>query len=303
MARRTAVASTLALALALGLVSGPALGSPAAAEVTGHETALRVTYLGNSGFLVAADGHRVLVDALFGDGVPGYETVPEPLRSELERGAGEWGGVTLALATHFHPDHFDAAAVARFLAANPQASFVSTPQAVDRLRALHPAATLLDRCRAVLPAPGTSERLEVGGVQVDVLNLHHGHREPPVENLGLVVHSGDLGWLHFGDTEAKMEDFAPYLDLLAEPDLALLPFWFLSSEWRADLVRDRLRPRWIVVAHTPLPTAPAGHFARWLSYDNLLTVMRQAFPDAVLPTAPGESYELPVDPARQKKIQ
>ena len=44
------------------------------------------------------------------------------------------------LASHHHGDHFDAEAVARHLASNPGARFVSTRQAVDRLQRLKDAA-------------------------------------------------------------------------------------------------------------------------------------------------------------------
>jgi L-ascorbate metabolism protein UlaG (beta-lactamase superfamily) len=98
------------------------------------EVALRVRYVGNEGFVVEGDGRRVAIDALFGEGIPGYAAAPAPLRAELERGTGEWGSVAVALATHHHGDHFDPAAVGRFLEANPEARFVSTPQAVERLR-------------------------------------------------------------------------------------------------------------------------------------------------------------------------
>lgn len=265
----------------------------AGATTSAAPSALQIHYLGNEGFLIEGDGRRVLVDALFGEGIPGYAAVPEPLRADLERGVDPWGGVSLALATHYHGDHFDAAAVARFLHANPEARFVSTPQACDQLAEPGPdRAALLGRCHAVLPEPGTVERLDIGGVTVDVLNLHHGRRTPPVENLGFVVHLGGTRLLHFGDTEAKMEDFAPYVDLLRGTDVALLPFWFLSSEWRADFVRDHIGPRWIVIAHTPLPSAPPTHFARWGSYGELVRVMREEFPEAILPTAPGGVLDL-----------
>jgi len=282
----------LALAVLAGCAAGapgPDSGSaPAPRAGAAAGAALEVRYLANEGFLVDGAGRRVLVDALFGAGIPGYAAVAAQLRPALEGGEGDWGGVGLALATHDHPDHFDPGAAIRFLEANPEAVFVSTPQARARLGAGRP--ELAARFRAVLPAAGEVERLSIGGVEIAVLNLHHGHREPPVENLGFVVTLGGLRFLHFGDTEATLEDFEPYLPLLADPELALLPFWFLASEWRAAMVRDRIRPRWIVAAHTPLPTAPATYFARWSSYENLLRVMTAAFPDAILPPAAGESW-------------
>jgi L-ascorbate metabolism protein UlaG (beta-lactamase superfamily) len=265
------------------------LPEPAApAAVASPTGVLEVRYLANEGFLIEGAGKRVLIDALFGSGIPGYAAAGPAVRSELEASSGEWSGVRVALATHHHGDHFDPAAVERFLAASPEAVFVSTPQA--RARMAEADESLLDRFVAVLPAAGEVERLEVGGVTIHALNLHHGVRDPPVENLGFVISLGDQRVLHFGDTEAKMDDFEPYLELLADTDLALLPFWFLSSEWRAEMVRDRIRPRWVVAAHTPLPTAPATHFGRWNSYESLVRSMSEAFPDAMIPRESGETW-------------
>ncbi len=61
-------------------------------------------------------------------------------------------------------------------------------------------------------------------IDVRVLNLHHGDRDPPGENLGYVVTIEDTRILHFGDTEATLEDFRPYIDELQDADIALLPF-------------------------------------------------------------------------------
>jgi len=95
------------------------------------------------------------------------------------------------------------------------------------------------------------------------------------------------------DTEAKMEDLEPYSALLAEPDVALLPFWFLASEWRMQWVRERLRPRRIVVAHMPTPQAPTSYFARWQSYEALRTLIETGFPEAWLPNLPGAAMPPP----------
>jgi len=253
---------------------------------------LTVRYIANEGFLVEGAGRRVLVDALFGGGIPGYDAAPEDLRRALESGSGAWGEIDVALATHFHPDHFDAEAVGRFLSASPEAWFVSTPQAVARLReTLAATPRLLDRVRAVLPAGGEIDSLRLRGVGIDVLNLTHGSGTN-AENIGLVVTLGEKDFLHFGDTEAKMPDFEPYLERLQGTHLAILPFWFLSSEWRAEMVRDLIEPDWVVIGHTPTPDAPAGYFARWRGYDELVAGMLAAFPEAHLPSEPGQTFRL-----------
>lgn len=282
-------AALLVLALS-GLGSVAASGQAAPAPVAPPATDLEVRFVANEGFLIDGAGRRVLVDGLVGPNVTGFPIGSPEMRDELERGVGIWSGIDVALATHSHPDHFNADSVARFLRSSPEALFVSTPQSVALLEAAYPGATFLSRARAVLPEPGASERLELRGIAIEVLNLHHGARQPPVDNLGFLITLGSRRVLHLGDTEAKMPDFEPYLDRLADVDLGLLPFWFLSSAWRAEMVRERIRPRWIVVAHLPLPTAPAGYFARWHSYENLVSLIGDAFPEARFPESPGETY-------------
>ncbi len=290
MRRITANLPTIAAIAWAAALAGPARAqlSTAPAPISAPPAGIEATYLANEGFLIEGAGKRVLVDALLSPDVTGYAGLPAELREPIELGTDGWGGVHVALASHSHPDHFDSASVARFLTANPEAVFVSTPQAVAELARRDPAdQALLARVRGVLPAAGEVERLDLQGIQIEVLNLHHGDRNPPVQNLGFVVTLGDRRFLHFGDTEAKIEDFEPYLGLLRGTDLALLPFWFLSSEWRAAMVRDRIRPRWIVVGHLPLPDAPPGHFARWQSFDNLVATIREGFPEAIFPGRPG----------------
>ena len=293
--------------IASAILATVALVAPACAQTASRDlgqsegslgqattSALDVRYVGNEGFLVEGAGQRVLVDGLVGN-IEGYIDPPAEIRNGLEDGTGEWRDVRVAMATHHHRDHFDAESTIRFLEANRGAIFVSTPQAFelfsDQLGSEYShREDLLGRFRAILPAEGVIEPLEIEGIRIDVLNLHHGRRTPPVENLGFIVTLGRHRFLHFGDTEAKMEDFEPYLDRLRGTELALLPFWFLSSDWRAQMVRELIRPTWIVAAHLPTPDAPTGHFGRWRSYDNLLQVMREAFPSARFATDPGASY-------------
>src|SRR6476659_4355570 len=80
---------------------------------------VRLTYLANEGVVLSSPHGRVFIDAFFGDGLPDYAVVPPPSRDSLERAAGPYGGPVLLLSTHAHRDHYDSAAVARYLASNP----------------------------------------------------------------------------------------------------------------------------------------------------------------------------------------
>lgn len=124
------------------IADGAPVAAAAAPKAAPPFPELEVIYLANEGFLIRGGQQQVLVDALFGAGIAGYDAVPANLRDRIERGTA-WGAVEVALATHFHGDHFDPAAVERFLAANPEAIFISTPQAAASFRQAHAGADVL----------------------------------------------------------------------------------------------------------------------------------------------------------------
>lgn len=220
-----------------------------------------VVPLANAGVLLVAGERRVLVDALFGDGLPGYATVPPARRADLEAARGEFAGVDLVLATHAHRDHFDAAAVARHLAANPAARFVSTPQAVAAIRALPAGAALADRLHAVLPDEGERATLRFDDVTVTAFQLHHGRGlARPVANLGFLVELGGRRVVHLGDTAATAEELAATGLAARGIDLALVPFWRLLDEADRAAIRRALRPARLTAMHVPLPAAPVEMF-------------------------------------------
>jgi L-ascorbate metabolism protein UlaG (beta-lactamase superfamily) len=248
---------------------------------------LELTYLANEGVLLRASGMAVLVDALFGEGLDGYAQVAPDERSRLERAEPPYDAVTLVLATHRHRDHFEPAAVARYLAANPRAHFLSTPQALDELEAVLGAAettALGARLHASYPETGVLERHVLGGVPVATVRLHHGVGSE-TQNLGFVVDLGGTSVLHVGDTEASGEELAPLHD--AGVDVALLPVWFYSHDALAGAVRD-LRARRRVAFHVAVPEAPADYHGPARSAPELARLVERRFPGVELLTRFGQ---------------
>ncbi|REK07872.1 MAG: MBL fold metallo-hydrolase [Acidobacteria bacterium] len=208
-----------------------------------------ILYLGNEGVLVRDGEHAVLIDALFGDGLDGYAAVPEEVRRQVESATGEFDDVDLVLATHFHDDHFDPAAVARQLRANPEALFVSTPDAVGRL----PAGVA---ARAVLPEEGEPVVLEHRGIRLTVIRMHHGRNRPGIQNLGFVVELPTAKILHVGDTELSEEEWLALELPRRGIDWALLPTW----QVKAGTIEAIAPRRGVLALHLPEPDAPAGWF-------------------------------------------
>jgi L-ascorbate metabolism protein UlaG (beta-lactamase superfamily) len=254
---------------------------------------LEVTYIANEGFFLEGGGKKILIDALLDDGIEGYVGTPASLRPALERAQPPFDSTNLILATHHHGDHFGPRAVSRHLGFNRNASFVSTPQAVEALKqVLGNVPSVLERVQAVEPTEGERLRLRENGIDLQVLNLHHGRRRsPPVQNVGYLFTIGGLKVLHVGDTEATAEDFRPYALADEKIDVAFIPSWFLSSESWLGVVRNEIQPRKIVVMHIPARDAPAGYFGEG-SYDEEIQAIKEEFPEAVILTEPGDSHSL-----------
>jgi len=225
-----------------------------AAETT---PAVEVIHLANEGFMIEGAGHKILIDALYGEGFPEDPVIPLPLRTKLEVGEPPFDGIDLLLATHRHADHFDAGAVGRFLTASPHTRLLTTPQAVADLKADFPGYdAVASRVEAIYPPEGKPETRTYDGFTVTVHNLHHGRRrDPPVENLGFVIDLAGVSILHAGDTEMDGDEFAAW-EVGAEIDAALFPIWYFHAE-RVPWIQRHVAPRTLVPIHFPSEGADA----------------------------------------------
>lgn len=289
MPRSTCWLLTLSLAALPSLAEETPARTP---QILTERATVGVTYLANEGFLIADGEQKVLIDALFGDGIQGYPVVPQEPRAQLEDATGPFAGVDLVLATHHHDDHFDAAAVARHLRANPEARFVSTRQAVERLRQLPGGEGLAGRATGYWPAEGERVKIEHAGIAVTILNLHHGRgRQPEVQNLGFLIDLGGVRLLHVGDTEVDRDDVAPYRLGEEAIDVFFAPSWFFGYP-KLGPVRAEIDAGLRVVMHLAETTAPARWFGPAGSRQKRIENIRAADPEAIL-LQPMETRRLP----------
>lgn len=266
---------------------GPVPGSPDA--LSSRQNTIEVTYIGNEGFLIEAGGMKILIDALYRKGVSGYVVHPQERRDAMEEARPPFHDVDLVLASHYHADHFDAAAVEAHLRNNPEAMFVSTPQAVERLRfAGGGDESMRGRIVGAHPDEGTRLRKTVNGIELELIRLHHG-RTRPVQNLGFLATIGGWTILHIGDTEATIDDFLLY-DLAADDiDIAFIPYWFLISDERDDELRRAVPSGRIVVMHVPPRNSHAQHIEELGGWDAMLDRIEKHYPAAVTFRKPMQS--------------
>jgi L-ascorbate metabolism protein UlaG (beta-lactamase superfamily) len=248
-----------------------------------------VTHVANAGFLLEGGGKKVLIDALFDEGARGYPRIPKDTIKLLRAAEAPFDDVDLVLLTHTHMDHFGPRTLTRHMRANPHATLVCPPQAREALeRHIQNHAGIAERIVTLNPEEGETIQGTYGGIDVQVLNLHHGRdTEPPITNLAFLLELGGMAVLHAGDTEALTPVFELYEFQDRRIDVALLPAWFVSYAHWAEVVNDYIRPTHIVAMHMPLPDAPGNYYGLHGSYDGRLEALKRLFPDATLMDSPG----------------
>lgn len=208
-----------------------------------------VRYLANEGVLVTLPEGTVLIDGLFGDGLPDYPTVAPATRDSLEGGLGAFGAIDLLLVTHVHRDHFNALAVEQHLIQNPRAHLVAPAQVADSLRILGSEFERFgDRVHPVDATPGRIAEIEAAGIPIRALGIAHPpSRNQPVEHVGYVVgrertvaHLGDMG---LGSAGVET------LTAGSGVSIALVPYWILDGEASVARVEETLAPGCVVGFH------------------------------------------------------
>jgi L-ascorbate metabolism protein UlaG (beta-lactamase superfamily) len=246
-------------------LSAPLLAVGVLSQAGGFSTQAIVRYVANAGMLVSVDGRHFLIDAPIRDGISPYPTSPSEERIRLEAARPPYDGVDAILVTHWHEDHFSAEAIAAHLSANPRAVVISSPEVIDRIRAVAPRLAA-SRFRPSLPAPGQSAMTRVGDVPVRVLRIRHNPtRRLPEQHVGFLI-GESRAVLHVGDADPVAGNFA-VLATTPRVDLALLPYWYVLTENSRQMVTTAIAPRGIVAMH--LPVAETGALTEALRHTGL----------------------------------
>jgi len=262
-----------------GLFLRTAFAGESVVEKTGANNNT-IRYIANMGVLITSGDKSVLIDALFRRGEKAYDSVDEKTREVMEVARPPFDKVKIALATHFHKEHFDPMSVSRFMRRNPAAMFFSTEAAVELLQS--DAAGFdqyRDRVRTIEPQEDSSIEFSHGGVSVDVLRLSHGGALfADVVNLGFVVHIGGKRILHVGDGVLNEKTFSAIESIAPGVDVACVPFHWLTNYDGQVLLKKKLKPKKIIALHFATGEAePRGR------------VIRKYFPDAVIMSHAGET--------------
>jgi len=244
-----------------------------------------ITYISNDGVMLTQGERKVFIDAIHQTPPGNGWVVPTPSEmASVVSGNPPYDAADLIMITHNHGDHYGISSVRDYVAASPQTLLLAPPQVGNNFSDL---TQLVDVTPPVLL--GNRTVLEVNGITVEVLHLHHfnifGNDFSAVENFAYLVHLGGKKFLHMGDVELSPENITPFGLQDEDIDVVFFPtFSTLVGQQMQQVVDTYIQPRQVVALHL-LSGDIAGISAN----------VRAIFPDAWILTDPFETYQYPPD--------
>jgi L-ascorbate metabolism protein UlaG (beta-lactamase superfamily) len=185
--------------------------------------ALHLWWLGQSGYVVAHGGTRVLFDPYLSDSLTRkYEATDNPhvRMSRQVVSPAKLAGIDVVTSTHAHTDHMDAETLNAVFATNPNAAFAYA-------RATRATAQQRIAAFASIESTGLSSGERWGGRGVTIHAVPASHKPAGKDDagddpcIGLVLRVGPFAIYHSGDTvvfDGMAEALRPF-----NVDLAILP--------------------------------------------------------------------------------
>ena len=212
---------------------------------------LTLQYIANEGVLISSGGKQVLIDGLHREYKPAYLFPPPDLLDSLENAKSPYDKIDLVLVSHVHLDHFHPESVALHLKNNPNSMLATSEQAVEQISEnFADYAKVKSQIKPIKHIWKKSSELERKGIKVKFLGLRHGsERFRSIQNLGHIIEIGGKKLLHIGDADMTTENFADFKIAKEKIDIAILPFWFLTSKSGRELVKEQFNPKHIIAVH------------------------------------------------------
>ena len=232
---------------------------------------VEVTYTGNEGFLIEAEGKKILIDA--------FHRLGNVKNQELmQNGQPPFDDVDIILTTHTDHDHFDLHMVGHYLANHPQTLFISTKQATDALAKYYKNFTKIEpQLKGFAPEEGKRIPYSHEGIDINMMLLHHGRsRNVKVTNIGFLFCIGGKKFLHMGDSEIILSELNIYNLPEEKIDVAFVPYWYFTSEKYQPALRKGIEAKKVVPMHLILVDGGAQERKR------ILESIPAEFPEAIL---------------------
>jgi L-ascorbate metabolism protein UlaG (beta-lactamase superfamily) len=231
------------------------------------QNSLKVTYIGNTGFLVQCQGHKVAIDAILG----GWKSTDFDIPSDstvnlMTTSQPPFDNINVIAITHSHSDHFEASIVAKYLKNNSTCIVLCSPQVADKLAAQPEYAEVRERIHTINAPVDSVTMFNQDGISVRILTSKHSpyfvtdstgqkvDRHRNIEHLEYLFTIEGRSFLHTGDAAILDTEKYSRIGLGKDSiDVAFVQRWGCNDIMfmNEKIVREFMLPRNIFFTHLP----------------------------------------------------
>jgi L-ascorbate metabolism protein UlaG (beta-lactamase superfamily)/putative hemolysin len=238
---------------------------------------VRVTYIGNSGFMITTTHKKILIDAIY-RGIKYVYTLPEDIQNASALALPPFDNIDLILVSHSHRDHFDSSLVKQHLQNDPEAAFAAQERIASQFSGLGNQIIYLD------PVQGEPVEVDINGIHVKALSLPHGVNEPG--NTGFVITVDGTKLFFSGDLDLGQIDyevFRAYKLPEEKIDIAFITHYYLTEDKSEQrFVKEGIGAKYLIPNHYYFTDPPMN-----------LAIVLHNYPEAILFTGELSSWEMP----------
>jgi len=243
---------------------------------------LKITYIATEGFLLESSTHKVLIDALFSEGLGYFAVPPQEVIAQIMDCKVPFDNINVYLLTHYHMDHCDPKLINEYLSKHPDIPFVASKPSIVFIDGTC-FGFIAKKKQFKILTPNINHCISdtINNIPVKVLGLKHLSYivngidlEENMFNVSYLFEMDGIKIFHSGD--ADLDSVRDYLikntNWPDSTDIAFLNyFFFTSGESDLSYLAKALNPKYIILTHVP----PSLN-QEWQARVNLL---RKKFPN------------------------
>ncbi|MEP2026546.1 MAG: MBL fold metallo-hydrolase [Reichenbachiella sp.] len=212
----------------------------------------KATYIANSGVLIQSGSINILIDAFFTDGKGRFLTPESSQLDAMVAGRPPYNNLSLALATHAHPDHFSPQQIGKLLFTNKKLNCLATPQVVDSIEAVMDDFESIHDRTLTFPLSRSWKTYTQEGLTVQAAYARHaGKSNAKIQDLIFIIEINGKKILHLGDADMDTDRFEELKLDFEEIDIAFVPFWYMTNFYGGEFVRQHIAAKKVVAVHIP----------------------------------------------------
>lgn len=232
---------------------------------TFQQNGLKISYLGNCGFLFENQSSKVLIDP-FGTEYGNYFYLPTPETARnIEESNDPFDDIDLVLITHIHGDHFNPFVAERFLQKNKKVKLICPRQVFEQIK---DSCVNFKQIESQIISPQISlnniETISINNVSITVVRMQHGTDRnlsgidyndyteyEKTENFGYMIDFNHKVIFHQGDACLKINEEA-INNLRRKIDITFLSYFDWDSV-SYNMLKEKFQSDQIIFMHGTKP--------------------------------------------------